>query len=183
MFMAAATLMWWPVMSPVAELPRLPEGPGMLYLFLVGIPMQLVAALITTADEVLYPWYAAAPRTWGLSPLDDQRRVRSDRAELLLPPEHRRLLRRRQDREHDAHVRALRLGGRRRRRRRRSRGRDSVVGHGNNRERHREQDHGECGQSRARHSPPPPPPAFASAESGAAGTGRPGGYLPHGVAT
>jgi putative membrane protein len=73
MFMAAATLMWWPVMSPVAELPRLPEGPGMLYLFLVGIPMQVVAALITTADEVLYPWYAAAPRTWGLSPLDDQR--------------------------------------------------------------------------------------------------------------
>ena len=44
----------------------------MLYLFLVGIPMQIVAALITFADEVLYPWYVAAPRTWGLSPLDDQ---------------------------------------------------------------------------------------------------------------
>ena len=45
---------------------------SMLYLFLVGIPMQIVAALITFADEVLYPWYAFAPRTWGLSPLDDQ---------------------------------------------------------------------------------------------------------------
>jgi putative membrane protein len=44
----------------------------MLYLFLVGIPMQAVAALITTADQVLYPWYSVAPRTWGLSPLDDQ---------------------------------------------------------------------------------------------------------------
>ncbi len=73
MFMVTATLMWWPVMSPVAELPRLPYGLGMLYLFLVGIPMQLVAALITVADEVLYPWYEAAPRTSGLSPLDDQR--------------------------------------------------------------------------------------------------------------
>ncbi len=72
MFMVTATLMWWPVMSPVAELPRLAYGPAMLYLFLVGIPMQIVAALITLGDGVLYPWYAGAPRTWGLSPLDDQ---------------------------------------------------------------------------------------------------------------
>jgi putative membrane protein len=72
MFMVAATLMWWPVLGPLPELPRLGPGPGMLYLFLVGIPMQIVAALITFADEVLYPWYSAAPRTWGLSPLDDQ---------------------------------------------------------------------------------------------------------------
>jgi putative membrane protein len=72
LFMVTATLMWWPVMSPAPELPRLPSGLAMLYLFLVGIPMQMVAALITFADEVLYPWYVAAPRTWGLSPLEDQ---------------------------------------------------------------------------------------------------------------
>ena len=73
LFMVTATLMWWPVMSPLPELPRLPYGLGMLYLFLVGIPMQVVAALITTSDQVLYPWYSVAPRTWGLSPLDDQK--------------------------------------------------------------------------------------------------------------
>jgi putative membrane protein len=72
MFMVAATMMWWPVMSPSPEIPRLSPGLAMLYLFLVGIPMQLVAALITLADGVLYPWYSAAPRTWGLTPLDDQ---------------------------------------------------------------------------------------------------------------
>jgi putative membrane protein len=73
MFMVTATLLWWPVMSPVPEiLPRLGYGLGMLYLFLVGIPMQIVAALITLSGGVLYPWYSAAPRTWGLSPLDDQ---------------------------------------------------------------------------------------------------------------
>jgi putative membrane protein len=72
LFMVTATLMWWPVMSSLPELPRLPYGAGMLYLFLVGIPMQVVAALITTADQVLYPWYSVAARTWGLSPLDDQ---------------------------------------------------------------------------------------------------------------
>ena len=72
MFMVTATLLWWPVMSRVPELPPLGLGPSMLYLFLVGIPMQLVAAMISLADGVLYPWYAAAPRTWGLSPHDDQ---------------------------------------------------------------------------------------------------------------
>jgi putative membrane protein len=72
LFMATATLMWWPVMGPAPELPRLPTGISMLYLFLVGIPMQIVAALITFADRILYPWYVAAPRTWGLSPLEDQ---------------------------------------------------------------------------------------------------------------
>jgi putative membrane protein len=72
LFMVTGTLMWWPVMSRVPELPRLAPGLGMLYLFVVGIPMQIVAALITFSDDVLYPWYSAAPRTWGLSPLDDQ---------------------------------------------------------------------------------------------------------------
>ncbi len=73
LFMVTATLMWWPVMSPIQELPRLAPGLAMLYLFLIGIPMQVLGALITFADSILYPWYVAAPRTWGLSPLDDQR--------------------------------------------------------------------------------------------------------------
>ena len=72
MFIVAATILWWPVMSPVPELPRLGYGMGMLYLFLVGIPMQIVAAMITLSDDVLYPWYSIAPRTWGLTPLADQ---------------------------------------------------------------------------------------------------------------
>ena len=72
MFMVTATIMWWPVMSPAPELPRLTPGLGMLYLFLVGIPMQLVAAFITLTRDVLYPWYSLAPRTFGLSPIDDQ---------------------------------------------------------------------------------------------------------------
>jgi putative membrane protein len=73
MFMVTATIMWWPVMSPMPELPRLSPGMAILYLFLVGLPMQVVGAFVTFADEVLYPWYVAAPRTWGLNPLDDQR--------------------------------------------------------------------------------------------------------------
>ena len=72
MFMVAAVIMWWPVLSSSTVLPPLPYGLRALYLFLVSIPMQLVAAIITFADDVLYDWYAVAPRTWGLSPNEDQ---------------------------------------------------------------------------------------------------------------
>ncbi|HYM81313.1 MAG TPA: cytochrome c oxidase assembly protein [Candidatus Limnocylindria bacterium] len=71
-FMVTATIMWWPILSPLEE-HRMSHAGQMLYLFLIGIPMMCVAALITLADVVLYPWYAGAPRVWGLSPLDDQK--------------------------------------------------------------------------------------------------------------
>jgi putative membrane protein len=73
-FLTTAVVMWWPVLSPVPELPRLPYLLQMLYLFLLGIPMSITGALITLSDRVLYPFYAAAPppRVWGWSPLEDQ---------------------------------------------------------------------------------------------------------------
>jgi putative membrane protein len=71
-FMVAATLMWWPVLSPLPELPRLAYPAQMLYLFLLTIPMSLVAVCIAYSGRVLYPAYAAAPRLWGITPLQDQ---------------------------------------------------------------------------------------------------------------
>ena len=72
MFLAAAVVMWWPFMSPLPELPRLAYPGQMLYCFLLSIPMSIVAIYIAMADHVLYPAYQAAPRVWGLSPLEDQ---------------------------------------------------------------------------------------------------------------
>jgi putative membrane protein len=73
LFMAGALLLWWPVLSPLPEWPRLRPPAQLLYLFVAGIPMVPVAAFITLADEVLYPFYGQAPWQWGLSPLADQR--------------------------------------------------------------------------------------------------------------
>jgi len=70
--MITATLMWWPLMSPLPELPRLSYPGQMLYCFLMVIPMSVVAIYIALADTVLYPAYASAPRIWGISPLLDQ---------------------------------------------------------------------------------------------------------------
>ncbi|MEA2766469.1 MAG: putative rane protein [Gemmatimonadaceae bacterium] len=72
MFMVAAVLMWWPLMSQVPELPRLAYPGQMLYTFLMSIPMSIVAIYIAMSDHVLYPAYAAAPRVFSLSPLEDQ---------------------------------------------------------------------------------------------------------------
>ena len=73
MFIAVAVIMWWPVMSPSPEVPRTSPGLAMLYLFLVGIPMQGVAAMISLSNSVLYEWYALAPRTWGIGAIEDQK--------------------------------------------------------------------------------------------------------------
>jgi putative membrane protein len=72
MFLTASVIMWWPVLSPLPELPRISYPMQMLYLFLMTIPMSVISVYITYSDSVLYPAYAAAPRLWGLSPMDDQ---------------------------------------------------------------------------------------------------------------
>ena len=73
MIMATGAIMWWPVMSPLPELPRIAPPLQMVYLFVLGIPMMVVAALITFSDTALYTWYAAAPRIFPLDVLNDQR--------------------------------------------------------------------------------------------------------------
>ncbi len=67
-----AMLMWWPVVSSVPELPPLSPPLQMVYLFLQSLLPSVMAAFITFSDHVVYPFYAEAPRLWGISALDDQ---------------------------------------------------------------------------------------------------------------
>ena len=71
-FLVTATLVWWPLLSPLPELPRLSHAMRLLYVVLLMIPMNVIGLTITYADEVLYPAYEAAPRILPLSPADDQ---------------------------------------------------------------------------------------------------------------
>jgi putative membrane protein len=52
---AAALLAWWPILSPSRRLPALPYAAQLLYLFAFGMPMTIVAAMITGAEQTLYP--------------------------------------------------------------------------------------------------------------------------------
>jgi putative membrane protein len=70
--LVASVLMWWPILSPLPELPRLSYPGQMLYLFLLSIPMAIVAVYIAYSDGILYPAYARAARVWGITPMNDQ---------------------------------------------------------------------------------------------------------------
>jgi putative membrane protein len=73
LMMAGSVILWWPVLSPVDALPRAPYPVQMLYLFVVGLPMVMVAIFISMADGVLYSYYEAAPRVWPqITPGADQ---------------------------------------------------------------------------------------------------------------
>jgi putative membrane protein len=74
MFISTAVMMWWPVVAPVAELERIPDGPVlMMYVFAFGVPTTILSAFITMSERVFYPFYAAAPRITELTALQDQR--------------------------------------------------------------------------------------------------------------
>lgn len=62
---------WWPIFSPSKDLPSLPIGGQILYLFLSGMPSVLLGAGLTFSTP-LYAPYIAAPRIWGISAATDQ---------------------------------------------------------------------------------------------------------------
>lgn len=72
-FIALAVVTWWPLLSPLPELPRLSYPLQMMYVFGQTISGFLVGSFITNAQRVLYPYYLEAPRVWGLSIMDDQK--------------------------------------------------------------------------------------------------------------
>ena len=70
--MGAAFLMWWPVLGPIPDLPRLTPLMAMGYLFLQSLIPTIPASFLTFADQPVYKIYETLPRLWGLSALDDQ---------------------------------------------------------------------------------------------------------------
>ena len=71
-FMAAAILMWWPILSPLPELPRAPYVGQIAYLFIIPTISAILGAFITFSNSVWYSWYAEAPRIWSVSAESDQ---------------------------------------------------------------------------------------------------------------
>lgn len=71
-FLALALLLWWPLMSPLPELPRPSYLVQLVYIFVIPIAQLPVSALLTFGDTVFYPTYATAPWNLGLSAIQDQ---------------------------------------------------------------------------------------------------------------
>ena len=68
----SALVMWWPIVSPLPEMPPLNPPAQMLYLFLQSLAPTIPASFLTFGNSMLYPIYATFPRIWGIGPLTDQ---------------------------------------------------------------------------------------------------------------
>ena len=68
----AAMIAWWPVMSPLVELPSLSPPGQMMYLFVQSLAPTIPASFLTFGHTLLYPVYGTFPRIWGISALTDQ---------------------------------------------------------------------------------------------------------------
>lgn len=72
LIVGSAIVMWWPVMSPLVELPALAPPGQILYLFAQSITPTVPASFLTFGQTLLYPVYGTFPRIWGMSALTDQ---------------------------------------------------------------------------------------------------------------
>jgi putative membrane protein len=68
----SAVIMWFPIMSPVPEMPPLTPPVQMLYLFVQSLVPLVPASFLTFGQQPLYPVYATFPRLLGVSALTDQ---------------------------------------------------------------------------------------------------------------
>ena len=68
----AGLLLWWPVLGPAPEFPRLSQPMQGIYLLGVMLVMTAVGAPVTLAETVLYHFYAGGTHPLGLTPLQDQ---------------------------------------------------------------------------------------------------------------
>ena len=67
-------LFWWPVIQPWPSRAHWPRCTMIPYLLFADIQNTALSAFLIFSERVLYPTYAAVPRLWGISALDDRRR-------------------------------------------------------------------------------------------------------------
>jgi putative membrane protein len=70
--MVSSFILWAPVISPTPLLPRLSYPMQLVYLMVQSAIPTVIYAPLTFAEEVVYPFYGAAPRIWDLSAITDQ---------------------------------------------------------------------------------------------------------------
>lgn len=73
LFLLAAMLAWWPVLSPTTAWPRLSDPGQVLYLFFLAMPTTLLGALFTFPDTRIYNPTALGFEVCAPASLEDQR--------------------------------------------------------------------------------------------------------------
>ena len=71
-FLSTGILFWWPVIQPWPSQPHWPRWTMIPYLFLADFQNTALAGFLSFYERVIYPTYAAAPRIFNFSALEDQ---------------------------------------------------------------------------------------------------------------
>ena len=71
-FLSTSILFWWPAVLPFPSGVTWSRWSIPVYLFFATLPGGALGAFLIFCDRVVYPSYAAAPRLFGISPLEDQ---------------------------------------------------------------------------------------------------------------
>jgi putative membrane protein len=71
-FLAAGVLFWWPLLAPAGRPNSMSVMGKIAYLGFAGVPPTILGLAFILSPNVIYPFYATAPRVTPLSPLDDQ---------------------------------------------------------------------------------------------------------------
>src|SRR4051812_37488267 len=69
-FLLSALLFWWAVMH--GQHRAVGYGMAVLYMFTTAMHSGLLGAMITLANNLLYPGYQHTTQAWGLTPIQDQ---------------------------------------------------------------------------------------------------------------
>ena len=69
-YLAAGTLLWWPVFQDVPH--RVSSAGRALYLFAAFVLASPIGLLLALLPNPAYDWYVEADRLWGLSAETDQ---------------------------------------------------------------------------------------------------------------
>ncbi|HLB39052.1 MAG TPA: cytochrome c oxidase assembly protein [Actinomycetota bacterium] len=72
MIVASALIVWWPILSPLPEMPPITPPAQMLYLFVQSLVPTIPASFLTFGHQPLYQVYETFPRLLGVSALTDQ---------------------------------------------------------------------------------------------------------------
>src|SRR5271166_5391440 len=71
-FFTTSIIFWWPVVQPWPSRAQWPRWAMVPYLLVADLQNTALSAILVFADRVLYPSYAATPRLFGFSALEDQ---------------------------------------------------------------------------------------------------------------
>jgi cytochrome c oxidase assembly factor CtaG len=71
-FFLTSLVFWWPVVQPWPSRAQWPRWAMVPYLLIADLQNTVLSAILVFSDRVLYPWYSATPRLFGLSALEDQ---------------------------------------------------------------------------------------------------------------